>query len=158
LVDTLAAFEQRSPLDVVGDLLLPPGDAIHCRIQSDVVQSGLIPLEDSIRLRQGQKQLLLACAHSELEAKSHFPRLAHAEAIDLCRACREAPSTRGSYRTTLLVPVDPAVGQTSTDPYPRRVTRKLMEALDTTARLCETQDAEGLLSRAKEGVSANFLT
>jgi hypothetical protein len=158
LVDALAAFEQRSAVDVVGDLLLPPGDAIHCRIQSDAVQSGLIPLEDSIRIRQAQKQLLLACAHSELEAKTHFPRLAHAEALELLRSCREAPSARGSYRTTLLVPVDPAVGQTPVDPYPRRVTRKLMEALDETARLCETQDAEGLLSHAREGVSANFLS
>jgi hypothetical protein len=157
LVEVLAAFEHRSPLDVVSDLLLPPSDILHCRIHSDAVQSGLIPLDDSIRIRQAQRQLLLACAHSELEPKNHYPRLAQTEATDLVRACREGPTARGSYLTTLVVPVDPAVGQLSTDPYPRRVTRRLMEALGETARLCETQDTDGLLARAKVGISANFL-
>lgn len=157
VVETLSSVEQRSPLDVLSDLLLPPSDTIHCRVHSDVVQSGLIPLDDSIRLRQGQKHLLLACAHTEIEPKMHFQRLAHAEALELLRSCREGPTSRGSYATTLVVPVDPAVGQGTVEPFARRVTRRLMEALDETARLCEVQDAEGLLAHAKRGVSANFL-
>lgn len=158
LVDVLSAFEDRSPLAVVNDLLLPPSDVIRCRIHSDVVQSGFIPLEDSIRVRQAQKQMLLACAHSELEPRSHFTRLSQNEAVELLRSCREGPAARGSYMTTLMVPVDPAVGQLSMDPYARRVTRKLIAALDTTATLVERQDAEGLLSQASHGVSANFLS
>lgn len=157
LLEVLATFEERSPLDVLGDLLLPPSDAIHCRVHSDVLQSGFIPLEDSIRLRQGQRQLLLACAHSEIEPRSHFPRLSQVEAVELLRSCREGPSSRGSYRTTLIVPVDPAVGLISIEPYPRRVTHRLMLALGETARLCETQDTEGLLGGARVGISANFL-
>jgi len=157
LVEVLAAFERRSPLDVVSDLLLPPSDVLRCRVHSDAVQSGFISLDDAIRIRQAEKQLLLACAHSEIEPRNHFPRLAQAEAVELLRSCREGPSARGSYVTTLVVPVDPAVGQLTIEPFARRVTRRLMEALGETARLCETQDTEGLLSRAKLGISANFL-
>jgi len=157
LVEVVAAFERRSPLEVLGDLLLPPSDAIHCRVHSDAAQAGFIPLDDSIRMRQAQRQLLLACAHSELEPKNHFPRLSQGEAVDLVRSCREGPTARGSYVTTLIVPVDPAVDQLSIEPFARRVTRRLMEALGETARLCETQDTDGLLSRAKLGISANFL-
>lgn len=157
LVEVLSAFERRSPLEVLGDLLLPPSDALQCRVHSDVVQSGFIPLDDSIRMRKAQRQLLLACAHSELEPRNHFPRLSQSEAVDLVRSCREGPSARGSYVTTLVVPMDPAVGQLSIEPFARRVTRRLMGALGETARLCETQDTEGLLSRASMGISANFL-
>ena len=157
LVEILAAFERRSPIDVVSDLLLPPSDVVHCRVHSDAVQSGFISLDDAIRIRQAEKQILLACAHSEIEPRSHFPRLAQAEAVELLRSCREGPNARGSYVTTLVVPVDPAVGQRAIEPFARRVTRRLMEALGETARLCETQDTEGLLSRAKLGISANFL-
>jgi hypothetical protein len=32
IVEVLAALEQRSPLDVLVDLLLPSSDAIHCRV------------------------------------------------------------------------------------------------------------------------------
>jgi len=158
LVEVVAVFEERGALAVVSDLLMPPSDVLHCRIHSDVVQSGFIPLEDSIRMRQAQRQLLLACAHSELEPKSHFARLSQTEAVDLVRSCREGPAARGSYMTTLMVPVDPAVGQPSIDPYARRVTRKLVEALEATSALVETHDTEGLLSRVEQGVSANFLS
>jgi len=156
LVEVLAAFEQRSPLDVLGDLLLPPSDALHCRIHSDAVQSGFILLDDSIRMRQAQRQLLLACAHSELRAEEPLPRLAQTEAVELLRSCRRARAP-AELRDDPGRAGGPAVGQLAMEPFARRVTRRLMEALGETARLCETQDADGLLSRAKLGISANFL-
>lgn len=111
LVDTVSRSEGRAPGEVLEELSLPPGDALSFRVRSDLVSSGTIPVLDSLRLREGQKNLLLAAAHSALVPQRYFPRLGRAEPTELLAQCREGQTARGSYVTTLLVPVAPAVGE-----------------------------------------------
>ena len=159
LIESLSRLEDRPVLAVLEDLLTPPADVVHLRVASDGVKSGWIPLDDAIRLREAQKQLLLSIAHSVLEPRAHFARLSQSQAVALLAECREGPTTRASYATSILVPVSPAVGQVPLldDPYPRRVTRLLMSALVETSRIVDAADPEALLGGAAGGLSANFL-
>ncbi len=159
LLDVLARFEARSLLEILDDLLIPPGDRIRFRVFSESTRSGTISLDDSIRLRQATKQLFLASAHSALKPQRHFARLAQAPALELLQECRETQTERGSYVTSLLVPIAPPVGGPELEePYARRVTLLLMGALVESARSVEAGEPGSLLDRAQAGVSSNFLT
>jgi hypothetical protein len=158
LVDSLARFENRPFFEVLNDLLIPPGDRLRFRVFSESTRSGTISLDDSIRLRQATRQLFLASAHSTLKPQRHFARLAQAPALELLQECRETQTERGSYVTSLLVPVTPPVGALELeDPYARRVTQTLMGALVETSRSVEAGEPATLLERAEAGVSSNFL-
>lgn len=158
LVDAVSQSERRPPGEVLEELSLPPGDVLSFRVRSDLVSSGTIPVLDSLRLREGQKNLLLSAAHSALVPQRYFPRLARAEPTELLAQCREGQTARGSYVATILVPVVPAVGELPLEePYGRRVTRLLMETLQAIhLRLARADDA-GLLDDPPPGLSFNLL-
>lgn len=159
LIDVLARFEQRPFLEILNDLLMPPGDRIRFRVFSESTRSGTISLDDSIRLRLATRQLFLASAHSVLKPQRHFARLSQAPALELLRECRETQTERGSYVTSLLVPVAPPVGGPELEePYARRVTQTLMGGLAEAARSVERGEPGALLERARSGVSSNFLS
>jgi hypothetical protein len=159
LVDILSRLEGRSFLEVLDDLLMPPGDRIRFRIFSESTRAGTISLDDSIRLRQATRQLFLASAHSALKPQRHFARLSQAPALELLQECRETQTERGSYVASLLVPVTPPVGHLELEgPYARRVTQLLMGALAEAARSMEAGTPEVLLEQARAGVSSNFLS
>ncbi|MDY7229404.1 hypothetical protein [Hyalangium rubrum] len=158
LIDVLSQSEHRPFMEILNDLLNPPGDRIRFRLFSESTRSGSIPLDDSIRLRQAAKQIFLAAAHSALKPQRHFARLAQAPALELLQECRETQTERGSYVTSLLVPVTPSVGDVELEaPYARRVTQTLMGALGETARSVEAGEPGTLLERAGVGISSNFL-
>ncbi len=159
LIDVLARFEGRPFLEILNELLVPPGDRLRFRVFSESTRSGSIGLDDSIRLRLATRQLFLASAHSVLKPQRHFARLSQALALELLRECRETQTERGSYVASLLVPVAPPIGGPALEePYARRVTVKLMGALVEAARSVEAGEPGTLLDRAQEGVSSNFLT
>jgi len=159
LVELLAAVEKVRPTDLLDTLLQPAGDVLALRVYSEATASGTIPLEDSLRLRQGTKTLLLAAAHSELSAQAWFPRLSRTEAVDLLGSVHEGQTQRGSFTARFIVPVEPTVGQLSIgdEPYGRRVTKLLLRALEGVRRVRALGAYDGLLELQKEGVSGNLL-
>jgi hypothetical protein len=158
LIDVLSRLEKRPFLEILNELLIPPGDRIRFRVFSESTRSGTISLDDSIRLRQATRQLFLSSAHSALKPQRHHARLSQAPALELLQECRETQTERGSYVTSLWVPVTPPVGhQELEEPYARRVTRMLMGALVESARSVEGGEPGTLLERAQVGVSSNFL-
>ncbi|MGM0575278.1 MAG: hypothetical protein ACQEXJ_06070 [Myxococcota bacterium] len=157
-VEILAAVEKTPLPHLVDELSIPPADIVQFRLQSDLVGSGTIPVDDGIRIRQAQKNLLLAAAHSVLEPRPHFPRMSQAKPMELLGHCREGQTARGSYLTRILVPVEPGVGKLPLeDPFGRQVTRMLGRALAEAHELAHRGDFEALVERAQCGLSANFL-
>lgn len=111
---------------MVNDLLSPPGDGVRFRIDSVRTEAGTISLQQSLQLRKGLRNILLAAAHSAIAPQPHFARLSQAKAVDLVNACCERQSERGSYVASILVPVLPPVGQLSLDEeFGRRTTKTL---------------------------------
>ena len=158
LVGLLAAVEKVSPLDLLDTLLEPAGDVLALRVSSEATAIGTIPFEDSLRIRQATKTLLLAAAHSALSAQSWFPRLARSEALGLLGSIQEGQTKRGSFTARFIVPVEPTIGLfDEEDPYGRRVTKLLLRALDGVRRVRALGTYDGLLMLQKEGVSGNLL-
>jgi hypothetical protein len=161
IVRLLADFEGVSIGQMIEAIASPSSDVLSFSIHSDTVAAGSIPLEDSIRLRQAQKAALLAAAHSALDARGHFPRMARSEAIELVSTVTEGQTARGSYISRLFVPVRRPIGQldvTDPPPYARAVTSTLFRALDCISNAVRTGVPEDLLTMAEQGVSANLLS
>jgi hypothetical protein len=158
VVDRLAQVEGRPALLVLNDLLLPPADIARFRVHGEGMASGAVSLLAGVRLRQAIGQLVLAAAHSALQPRSHHPRLSLGPAMELLHRCVEGPYERSSFVASVVVPVPPAIGsELDEDPYPRRVTRVLMEGLQAAAQAVEQGNPGSLLDLSARGVSANFL-
>jgi hypothetical protein len=165
LVDAVAAWERRSALQVLDDLLSPPSDVWRFRFIAPAIDGGFMPIDDAIRIRLASRQLLLSAAHAAIESRAHYPRMTLSAATDLLSRCREGQTERGSYISRLLVPVPPEVGPRHLpagdappeDPYARRVSLTLMSALTGVAEAVQTGATEKLLGLVDRGVSANLL-
>lgn len=156
LAETLSRVEARPLLEVVNDLLTPPGDLLRFRIDSEATESGTLGINQSIELRRALKNLLLSAAHAAISPALSYPRLSQQRAVALLDQCRERQSERGSYVASLLVPVQPPVGQLSIDEeFGRRTSRLLFTALRASERAAA--DPARLLNARQQGVSSNFL-
>ncbi len=158
-VEAIATSEGLSVVSVFDELTQPPGDTLAVGLSSERTSLGTVPLLDSLKIREATKNMLLAAAHSELAPQAHFPRMSRTEAVSLVASVREAQSQRGSFISRFVVPIDPAVGEQATlgEPFPRRVVRLLMEALDSVRRVRSVGAYEELLTMEKQGVSGNLL-
>ncbi len=157
----VAEVEETTPLALAGELSQPAGDVLAVRGQSELARSGNFPLTESIRLREGTKNLLLASAHSAISPQAYFPRMSRNDAPALLASVREGQNQRGSFVARFIVPVEPAVGRKMTlqeeEPYGRRVMKLLMQALDGVRRVRGVGAYDELLSMQGQGVSGNLL-
>ena len=158
LVELLAFVHQVEVLTLLDDLTTPSGDIVELRIDSPTTRDGTLPLEDSARFRQAQKDLVLAAAHSAIQPGPHFPRMSQKEAVELLSRCREGQTARGSYCTRVIIPVEPQVGQTADiEPFGRRVTSTLAGAVLRAVQAVETDKFSDLLTSYQHGISVNLL-
>jgi hypothetical protein len=157
LADMLSRLESRPVAQVVNDLGTPPGDLVRFRLASEETESGSLGLTQSLQLRRAIKNLLLSSAHAAIAPASSFARLTQQKALALFDACRERQSERGSYVTSLFVPVQPPVGQPSSldDEFGRKTTRLLFRSLSVAER--GAVDPDSLMRAQSDGVSSNFL-
>lgn len=167
IVCLLADFEGTSLNDMIEAIAAPSSDMLSFAMDSGTVATGSIPLEDSIRMRLAQKGVLLAAAHSAIEARGHFPRMSRTQAVELLANVREGQTARGSYVSRVFVPLRHTVGQLDLDtppPYERTVTSTLIRALNRISTAVATGTPGSLLektenetSAVEDGVSANLL-
>jgi len=158
VIEILELVEKRTADELVFDLGQPEADVLAFRFGGASTESGTVSVTDSARIHEAQKQLLLSIAHSVIEPRVHHPRLSKAEAVQFVESCREAPPRPGSYVSPILVPVTPVVGEREIeDPFPRKVTKLLANALGSAEGALTAGDDERLLEGAETGLSSNFL-
>lgn len=133
----IARVEARDELAVFTDLSTSGADVVRLRA-SDVDPEGTIPVQDGVAFYAEAENLLLAaaCSVARPRRRSYHARKI-SEATDYLSTVRLGQTERGSYVLTLLSPVDPALRRQQpslspefeAEPFSRRVTRRLAEAL-----------------------------
>ncbi|MCX4241638.1 hypothetical protein [Paraliomyxa miuraensis] len=158
LIEILTLVEKRSARAIIFELGQPGADVLSFRYHGAETEDGTISVDDGIRIREERRRLLLSTAHSVIEPLPHHPRLSRSEPAAFIASCREAPSRIGSYLSPVLVPVSPEVGDAEVeDPFSRRVTTMLANALHIAAEALSAGDDKHLLRGAEKGLSSNFL-
>jgi len=158
-VRRLAEFENRPLREVLNHLLLPPADVLRFRQFSVETEAGVLPLDHAVQCLTGVRKMLLAVAHSALMPRTYHPRLSRTEAENFVARCRFAQTERGSFVFTVACPLDLQAGRVEPngEPFARRVTRLLMDALDELSRGAGAPHFEELTDISRHsGISANL--
>ncbi len=176
IVEILGRVENRQALSIVRDLSIAMTDLIRVRAP-EAEDDGSIMLGAAVQFIEESRNLLLAAACSTIRPKSSYPRPGRiGEAVKYMDDVRMGQTEMGSFVVTLLSPVQPSLvpqggyniesGEQrqlefeTQEPFSRRVTQNLAEALKATkeaATLCARGgDISEFETRVSRGVNANF--
>lgn len=167
-VAAVAHVEGRSQPEVFADLAVAGADVVRLRAPEADAQ-GTIPIQDGVAFYNEAENLLLAaaCSTAKPRRRSYHARKI-TEAMGYLETVRLGQTERGSYVLTLLSPVQPALKRQQPlpgpefdeEPFGRRVTRRLAEALDAVrsavTEAMASEDFAAFERAVTKGVSANL--
>lgn len=166
IVLLLSAVETRSPNSVLNDLSTPSNDVVRIRVSADEASLGSLPLGLGLRLYRGLHDLLQSAAHGLVKPQPLHPHHSPVEVRKFLDECRLGQTERGSFVATVLTPPVPPIIPTRTlfgpenhetsEPFPRRVTLRLMDSLDLVAESVRENKLERLVDGVSDGISANL--
>jgi len=163
-----ARIEDRLPVSVLNDLLLPPADVLRFKLKSSRAADGTIPLSDAVSLITSPRKALLASACTVIDPRPYYGR-AMADAETFIEACRFGQTERGSFVTNFICPLEVippkdhilqgSLFSGSVDPpFTRKVTTNLMKSLNHIVESVRDDHAEKVTAPAEGSpqVSANL--
>lgn len=169
VLSTLADDEQRSQLQLIGEIANVTRDVIRFRSVVGGRTDGTIPLEDGARITVASRNLMLAAACAAVEPRRAYHTRKPPVATAFLGELSMGQTEQGSFVMTLFSHVPPALQLQSTfpfgdavppDPFNRRVTRYLGTALTAVSEAALTGVTTGDLSsfeaRIQDGVSADL--
>lgn len=142
-------------------------NVVKFRYRGQTSSNGVISIDDSIRIREARKKLLLAAAHAVTSPQKNYSRLSKSKPVEFVKNCQERPPEAGSYVSEVVIPstlpkekdnveqLDFWEGVIPKDePYPRQVLIMLKRLLVMSHKWHEGDDFD---LAGEEGVSSNFL-
>lgn len=163
LVEIFANAAETDELSLYRDLVTADRDVIRVRAAEN--SDGAVAVNDGLDLLRGAHDMLLAAACSLRNPRPVYRAGSNRQAVDCVQRIRLGQTEQGSFSVTLLTPM--VVPQlilvddwgSEDDPLERRLTRRLVEALEAARTATERTvggDAEAFSEAVEEGVSANL--
>jgi hypothetical protein len=166
VVRTLAQVEDRPQIEVLRDLLYVNSDVIRVRRPVTVDVAGAILFSDGVKLVEKCLSLVTAAAYTAVTPKKVIPARRPLEVQDYLHRVKMGHTEQGSFVLTiisdvspLLTPGAPNLLELMDEPFPRKVTKTLTDALMATKKATKTVQSNGLevfTTAVAHGVSANF--
>jgi len=166
VLQVLSAFEERSQLPILHDLLVTGADVVRLRLADPDLADASVPLDEGATFIQKAKEMMLAAACAAVGPRAYYPSRKPAQAIDYIRGARLGQTEPGSFIVTIISPVLPSLsgprGQRIEleEPYERRVTQVLAVALNSARQAAEDAATSGqvdsFVQAVSRGVSANL--
>ena len=168
ILTILARVENRDEIAVLRDLSVADVDLIRIRAPKSM-DDGSIPINAGVELIQQSRDLLLAAACAESRPQTAYRAGRNRDAMEYLSQVRIGQTERGSFVVALLSPVTPYLANSGQgelcsnfigEPYARRVTCRLVSALEQTRdAVALANRGEGITvfeERVQYGVSANL--
>lgn len=167
LLHSLEQVEQRSQLDIVRDIWYVAADVVRVRRSSENHAFGTIPLADGHRLVAEAVEMVTAAACTAVAPRRVIPTRHPAEADAYLDQVRLGHTERGSFILTivsrvtpLMTPGVPSLLELMEEPFARRVTRTLWDAVgasNNAVGIAREGESAGVFEATVErGVSANL--
>lgn len=166
-INLIAEYEQREPIQIINDLLLPPADQIRFRVNNARTKDGLISLSEGFMLFESAKKSLFATAHDIIKPEIYHKRLGLKDAQQFIDSCMMGQTERGSFIASIVCPIgnhsiEDNYQQLSlfdsledlTTSFTRQVTTKLMNSISTVKQVIESQNYSYFDNGS---ISGNFL-
>lgn len=150
---------------VLAEIRASTFDIIRLRSTGPGVGQGRVPVELGARLFGYARELLLAAACSAHDPRPVYRARKPSEAMEFLRRVKLAAPEEGSFVVTVYAPVPPGLQPALMEgledtPFERRSTLMLASAAVAARQAAERAglggDAEGFLSGAAQGISANL--
>lgn len=166
LIAIFAEAAGRDELAMYRDLVTADRDVI--RVRAAEGEDGSVSMDEGVSLVRGARDMVLAAACSVRTPRPVYRAGANKEAATYVERVRLGQTEQGSFAVTLLTPVippptqqlqpplDPALDR---DPFERRVTDRLAEALDAARQATERTNAgetDAFWEAVASGVNANL--
>lgn len=178
LIEAFAKRTERDELAVYRDLVGADRDVVRVRVDT-AEHDGSVALEAGVKIVAQARDMLLAAACAARSLQPVYRPDANGEANDYLRRVKLGQTEQGTYVVTLLAPVPPLIGAVGgppwaparspawstawadldDEPLERRVTRRLMDALQAARDAAEKTlagDGAAFESAVTAGVSANL--
>jgi hypothetical protein len=142
-------------------------DVIRVRIADDDLADGSIPIEEHTRTSQKVRDMMMAAACTAIERRAVWHKRKPDLALAYLRSVRIGQTERGSYVLTVISRVPPMLRsghlpfeEEPEDPFERKVTRGLADALLAIKQAAEGSAADGSVDAFEAavplGVTANL--
>jgi hypothetical protein len=165
VVQTLEMVEQRPFLEVWRDLSTSWADLLRVRVTRADANEGSLPVEATVSLVQGVRDLLLAAACATIDPRPVYATRKPTQALAFLEQTRFGQTEHGSFTLTVSSPVPPSLGEQASEadpeePFGRRVLVTLLVALqEATAaagKATALRSPEPFREAVRHGVSANL--
>ncbi len=166
---TLEATEERSQLQIFGDLQTASADVIRLRVSDDDAADGTVPIEEGVTLVSKARDLMLASACAAVMPRARYHSRRFDRANQYVDGLRLGQTERGSYVITVISRVAPAMtpptDSTGKDavieePFERQVVSTLTRAVSAVSIAASnaaiTQNFSRFNDVVDQGVSANL--
>ncbi|HHY67459.1 MAG TPA: hypothetical protein GX517_09740 [Alicyclobacillus sp.] len=161
LLQTLEQEEHRSQLEILRDIKTISGDLIRLRLARADFQSGTLPLEAGVKLVQGVRDMLAAAACAAVSPKAYYQARRPTVVTEYMQKVHLGQTEQGSYVVTVLsrVPPELVLGQQRLpleppeDPFERRVTMTLADALSAAREAADVAAVQGVLDGFEQGIA-----
>lgn len=148
LARRLAQHEGRTTAAVIRDLRGPRKDILRFALEGASAAAGSVGLFDGAGLVNGARHVLLASAcAAEKPGQKFYPRMSLTEAEAFAHSCKLGQTEIGSFVLTVEAPLETGLQLTngSAEPFGRRATRYLTEALGCLKSAIDTGATDGIL-------------
>ncbi len=166
LLRVLEHAEQRSRLEIYGDLLTTGTDLIRVRLVAPDLDDGSMGIEEYTGIARHAREMMLSAACAAVQTRAVLPARRPTQAMEYLKGVRIGPSEHGSYVMTIRSRVTPGLRKNEQmvldleEPFPRRVVGRLALALDALRRAADlsaiNQDSQPFSDAIDDGVSANL--
>lgn len=166
---TLESAEDRSQLQIFGDLQTASADVIRLRVSDDDASDGTLPIDEGVALVSKARDLMVAAACATVKPRARYHSRRFDKANDYVDGLRLGQTERGSYVISVISRVTPAmipppgVGDQAPaidEPFERQavttLTRAVAAASIAASNAAVTQDFAGFNEVIQSGVSANL--
>lgn len=163
LMSTLEEAEQRPFPAILSDVTHASADIIRVPARTRAVD-GMVPLQDAVLLVQCAQELMLSAACATVEQRAWYHGRRSAQADRFVEGLR-MDSERGSFVLKVISPVRPQlrVGESlalfpegDEEPFERRVTLKLHQALQTVTSAIDEATLSGASEPFTRGISSGI--
>jgi hypothetical protein len=166
-LSTLEIVEGKDKTEILADLSTSASDVIRVRLADPDARDGSLPLERASEIISKAYDMMLAAACSAADPKYFFSSRKPQAASDYMRNVRLGQTERGSFVITILsrvtpglVPAQSGIFDAVPEPFERRVTERLADALTAIDSSAKAAVATGTLETfdkaVTQGISANL--
>jgi hypothetical protein len=166
-IRTLEIAEDRDQTEILADLSVSASDVVRVRLADPDARDGSLPLERASEVISSSYDMVLAAACAAVDPKYYFSSRKPPAASHYMRNVRMGQTERGSFVVTILsrvtpdlVRLQPGVRNDVPEPFERKVTERLVDALaaiDSSAKAAiATGSIDTFEQSVVQGVSANL--